>query len=146
MPVISFVTKASAILFIALYLTVGCGRQNQERNPDTNKEEQQKNVEKPEAPASLPPNSAQVTGSIQNLQDSGDDPVKISFRIDNIEGYGSSTRPLSENQQLELTTSSSFLKKRGVSLHTGDSLNIVISQTMTLGDESKSAWRIVDFK
>lgn len=146
MPIILFLSKAWAILFLAVILTAGCGQQNEERHPDTDKDTQQENVEKPETPASLPPNSARVSGVIQNLQPSKDDPVKISFQVKKIEGYGSSTRPLSENQQLELTSSSRFLKKRGISLRTGDSLTIVISQTMTLGDESKSAWRIVDFE
>ncbi|GEM_PF-7023375 len=145
MSAISLWSKWFSILVLTVFLA-GCGKNDTKNSPKSKKVDTTDKQTEPEAAPSLPPNAARIMGHVQSLGDTSTSTFNISFKIKQIKGYGSSTRPLSKNQELQLEVSKQFLEKKGIHLQSGDSLHIVISQTMTLGEESGSTWRIVDFK
>lgn len=137
------------IIIITAITLLGCGEKKSDENADQQKTAARSDTterKQPQAPEGLPPNAAHISGTVVSVhsQDESND-IKLKFRIDKIIGYGPSTKPLSEGRSLSLSSTDRFLKQRNRSLQAGDSLRIIVTQTMTMGKQ-KSTWRIVDFK
>lgn len=140
--------RYTSLVLLALFLTSCGGKQSEtsEAPKQANSSADTMKQKEPRAPESLSPNTAHIRGIVQSMDQKSSQSLTISFKIHKIVGYGPSTKPLTEGESLSLSTTKGFLEKQGLKPKRGDSLSLVVSQTMTMGDSRESTWRIVDFK
>lgn len=139
---INYPIKIIGVLLLAVGLTTACNYRRQKPN-NVPKENRLANSEQPE----LAPNSVQLQGRIATLSTKQREQRGFNLIVQDIQGYGPSTRPVNPGDTLEIAVSSDFLKKTDVQLQTGSSYKFVLSETMDASkDQPKSIWLVTEIK
>ena len=139
---INYPIKFIGVLLLSVGLSTACSSRRQNRN-NVPEKSRLANTEQ----AELTPNSVQLKGRISGLSTKQKDRRGLRLIVQDIQGYGPSTRPVSLGDTLEIAVSSDFLRKTDVQLQTGSSYTFVLSQTIDASkDQPKSIWLVTEIE
>jgi len=94
------------------------------------------------------PGTAKVLGTVQNIEKLDNNRIMLTFRADNVLGYGSATPPIGSRASLNINATSYF-NAQSIPLDSyskGDELYVLISSTIQPslgnGDSDKRTWTL----